>query len=81
MVGDKDGKTIACSKCYDEAVRLRARSWKGGPDRVISRHQCADCGTEVTTYVEDDKAMTKCGNCAPEGVACDLCAPASHGGS
>lgn len=78
-VAATEGKTIACSKCYGEAVRLNARSWKGGPDRMISRHQCPECGTEMTAYVEGGEAKIKCAKCAPEGVACDLCKPGSHG--
>ncbi|MAX24073.1 MAG: hypothetical protein CMJ19_06160 [Phycisphaeraceae bacterium] len=79
-VAATEGKVIACSQCYDEAVQLRARSWKNGPDRVIRSHQCPDCGTGMTAYVEGGEAKIKCAKCAPEGVACDLCMPSSHGG-
>lgn len=50
---------------------------RGGEYRtVVDRvHQCAECKTDVSFYTENGVQKIKCAKCAPEGVACDLCAP------
>ncbi|MFN0011849.1 MAG: hypothetical protein ACKVS8_09425 [Phycisphaerales bacterium] len=50
---------------------------RGGEYRtVVDRvHQCTECKTEVSFYTETGIQKIKCAKCAPEGLACDMCAP------
>ncbi|GMV97910.1 MAG: hypothetical protein AMXMBFR83_22630 [Phycisphaerae bacterium] len=73
-----DQHVIGCQKCYDEVKVVRQDFAKGAlPSRnqVIRTHQCPDCKTAMTTYMQDGTPMIKCARCAPEGVACDKCLP------
>ncbi len=69
---------MACQLCYDEARRVLSYH-RGGPRaggyKTIKMHQCPDCRSEVTTYMQDGQPMIRCPRCAPEGVACDRCLP------
>lgn len=74
------GEVAVCTKCYDEIVRARG---KGGPlaglrtNKMIAKHACEECDTEMSLYVEGGVAMVKCARCAPQGVPCDKCVPAA----
>lgn len=80
MVEPAPGTPIVCQECYTRIERVRAeygRHWGiySGGDRVIERHQCPDCKTELSIYAEEGTLMVKCDRCAPEGLACDKCLP------
>jgi len=49
----------------------------GGEYRTVTDrvHQCQECKSEVSFYYENGIQKIKCAKCAPEGVACDMCAP------
>ena len=72
------GQTTVCSKCYDEIVKARST---GGPrgglrtNKMIVKHVCGDCKTEMSIYSEQDVLMIRCAKCAPEGIPCDRCRP------
>jgi hypothetical protein len=80
---DTAGKqVIGCQLCYDEAKSL-TKSFSGGAqyytrNQIVKQHQCPDCKADMMTYMKDGVPMFKCGHCAPEGVACDKCAPPEH---
>ena len=71
-------KVTVCSKCYDEMVKAKS---SGGPrgglatNRMVAKHTCEDCKTEMSIYTEQDVLMVKCAKCAPDGVPCDRCLP------
>ncbi len=78
MAAQEDGHVIGCKMCYDEAVRVRETHPKAGAatrDRIIKKHMCPDCKTEMVLYNEGDTPMIKCAHCAPEGVPCSKCMP------
>lgn len=71
-----DSYDIACQLCYDKIVKIRRKhakhtAWK--KMRIIKKHMCPECKTEVVFYMEGGKPMIKCLKCVPEGVACDKC--------
>ena len=72
------GPTTVCGRCYDEIVKARSG---GGPlgglrtNKMISKHACEDCKTEMSIYTEQDVLMVRCPKCAPKGIACDRCIP------
>ena len=78
MTAAPPGQTTVCAKCYDEIVKARST---GGPrgglrtNKMIARHACEECRTEMSIYAEQDLLMIKCAKCAPEGVPCDRCRP------
>lgn len=78
MTAAPPGKVTVCAKCYDEIVKARGT---GGPlaglrtNKMIARHVCEECNTEMSIYTEQDVLMVKCARCAPEGIACDRCVP------
>lgn len=49
----------------------------GGEYRTVTDriHQCQECKSEVSFYYENGIQKIKCAKCAPEGRACDTCAP------
>ncbi len=80
MVEPGPGTPIVCRQCYTQIEKVHAeygRHWGlySGGDRIIERHQCPDCKTEVSIYSEDGVLTVKCARCAPEGLACDKCLP------
>lgn len=77
MVEPAPGTTIVCKQCYTqiETVRSVPGSRWSGADRVIKKHQCPDCKTEMSIYSEDGVLKVKCAHCAPAGVTCDKCLP------
>jgi hypothetical protein len=80
MVEPAPGTRIVCRQCYTEIEKVRADygpRWGvySGQDRIIKRHQCPDCRTEMSIYTEDGVFKVKCARCAPEGLACDKCLP------
>ena len=72
------GDTTVCALCYDEIVKARST---GGPlaglrtNKMVARHACTECQTEMSIYVEQGELMVRCDKCAPEGVPCDRCVP------
>lgn len=74
---DADRVTV-CATCYDEIVKARG---SGGPrgglatNRLVTKHACDDCQSEMSIYTEQGVLMVKCSRCAPEGLPCDRCAP------
>lgn len=91
MSGAQPGIKPVCRECYELATQYRqwypSKSYSGGrfggmsggggeyrtvTDRV---HQCEGCKTEVSFYTENGVQKIKCAKCAPEGLACDMCAP------
>ena len=71
-------QVTVCAKCYDEIVKARST---GGPlgglrtNKMISKHACEDCKTEMSIYTEPGALMVRCPKCAPKGIACDRCLP------
>jgi len=78
MKSPSPGEATVCARCYDEIVNARGT---GGPlaglrtNKLISKHACEDCRTEMSIYTEKDVLMIRCAKCAPKGVACDRCVP------
>ena len=67
---------IGCRLCYDEMVRVLAGGPKNRHYKVVTRHQCPECMTDVIFYMgDDDRLMIRCAKRAPEGVPCDRCIP------
>ena len=72
------GQATVCARCYDEIVKARSL---GGPlgglrtNKMISKHACEDCKTEMSIYTEQGVLMVRCPKCAPKGIACDRCIP------
>jgi hypothetical protein len=89
MSGAQPGVKPVCRECYELATQYqqwypsryytgsRFGGSSGGEYRtVIDRvHQCPECKTDVSFYTENGVQMIKCAKCAPDGLACDLCAP------
>jgi len=75
---EKGTHVIACQMCYDEAKTTDQQYGKSASfpaTHIIHQHKCESCNAEVTVYTQDGRPMIKCPKCAPNGVACDLCAP------
>ena len=66
---------MMCQACYDQAQLVRNNNVKGVSYRVIKKHVCKDCNSQVVLYAQDGKMMIKCSKCAPEGMPCDKCRP------
>lgn len=89
MTGAQPGMEPVCRECYELATQYRqwypasrggrfgSAGGGGGEYRtVVDRvHQCQACKTDVSFYTEDGVQKIKCAKCAPEGLACDMCAP------
>lgn len=69
------GHPMQCRMCYDIAVRVLTGPPKHKRYKVVQRHQCSDCRTNVIVYTEAGEMKIKCSRCAPEGVPCDRCLP------
>lgn len=90
MSGAQPGVKPVCRECYELATQYRqwypdsrggrfgsAAGGSGGEyGTVVDRvHQCRECKTDVSFYTENGVRKIKCAMCAPEGLACDMCAP------
>ena len=89
MSGAQPGVKPVCRECYELATQYRqwypsynparfsgASGGGGGYRTVVDRvHQCQACQTDVSFYTENGVQKIKCAKCAPDGLACDLCAP------
>ena len=89
MIGARAGAKPVCRECYELATQYR--QWypsrfytgsrfggsPGGEYRTVTDrvHQCQECKTDVSFYTENGVQKIKCAKCAPEGLACDMCAP------
>ena len=76
-------------ECYKLAMQYRRRQpsrpyagscfggSSGGEYRTLTDrvHQCAECKTDVSFYTGNGVPKIKCAWCAPDGLACDMCAP------
>lgn len=56
----------------DGYTRSSGGEYRTATDRI---HQCQECQSEVSFYYENGIQKIKCTKCAPEGLACDRCAP------
>ena len=75
MAATTQEQPMTCQACYDQAQLVRNNNVKGVSYRVIKKHMCKDCKTEVVLYAKDGKPMIMCSKCAPEGMCCDKCRP------
>ncbi len=76
MAQSTAGKTPVCKSCYEQITRVQQSHRRTGPTtQTLYKHVCADCNAELTVYSEGGVLKAKCAHCAPDGVACDLCAP------
>lgn len=89
MSGTQPGVKPVCRECYELATQYRQwypsrfytgsrfRGSHGGEYRTVTDrvHRCAQCKADVSFYTENGVQKIKCATCAPDGLACDLCAP------
>lgn len=75
VVSQPAGHPMQCRMCYDVAVRVRTGPAKNRRYKVVQKHQCLDCNTQVLVSTEGGELKIKCARCAPEGVPCDRCLP------
>ena len=74
VVPAKEFHRLGCRLCYDEMVRVRTGSPKHRRYKMIERHRCAECMTELAFFADEyGKLRIRCARCAPEGKPCDRC--------
>jgi len=72
-----DSLTPVCLECFESVSAARSSHpvTEVSQDEVIRTYECPCCETEMTVYIESGVHMVKCGGCAHDGVAWDLCTP------
>jgi hypothetical protein len=76
MSQPQTGNVAVCKSCYDHITKVRqSHPRTGATTQTLHHHMCPDCNSDLSVYSEGGVLKAKCAQCAPDGVACDLCIP------